>query len=116
MKFSVLQNKPRLILDPYPHLVIENALPTELYEELDREWPKDQLLATEPFDSGICHRLKADEMLKPGKVSNVWKEFTQYHTSFAFYKEMQEAFGDLVPHIENLENTLSPRGWDKGGD
>ena len=52
MKFSVLQNKPRLILDPYPHLVIENALPTELYEELDREWPKDQLLATEPFDSG----------------------------------------------------------------
>ena len=59
MKFSVLQNKPRLILDPYPHLVIENALPTELYEELDREWPKDQLLATEPFDSGICHRLKA---------------------------------------------------------
>ena len=116
MKFSVLQNNPRLILDPYPHLVIENALPIELYEELDKEWPKEQLLATEPFDSGICHRLKADEMLKPGKVSNIWKEFTQYHTSFAFYKEMQEAFGDLVPHIENLENTLSPRGWDKGGD
>ena len=40
MKFSVLQNKPRLILDPYPHLVIENALPTELYEELDESGPR----------------------------------------------------------------------------
>ena len=116
MKISVLQKKPTLVLEPYPHFVIDNALPQDIYDSLEREWPKDQLLATEPFDKGICHRLKADEMLKPGKVSNVWKEFTEYHTSSAFYKEMQEAFGDLVPHIENLENTLSPRGWDKGDD
>ena len=116
MTLSVLQKKPKLILEPYPHFVIEDALPQDIYETLEKEWPAEQLLATEPFDQGICYRLKADEMLKPGKVSNIWKEFTEYHTSTDFYKEMQEAFGNIVPHIDNIENTLSARGWDKGDD
>lgn len=113
---SVLQKRPNLILDPYPHFVIEDALPQDVYDSLEKEWPKEQLLSTKPFDEGICYRLKADEMLKPGKVSNIWKEFTEYHTSVAFYKEMNSIFGELIPHIENLENTLGPRGWNNGDD
>ena len=62
MKLSVLQNKPQLILHPYPHFIIENALPQDVYDRLEQEWPGEQLLSTEPFDSGICYRLKADEM------------------------------------------------------
>jgi hypothetical protein len=114
MNLSVLQKKSELVLEPYPHFVIEDALPQEIYEQLEKEWPAEQLLSTETFDSGICYRLKADEMLKPGKVSNLWKEFTEYHTSMEFYKQMTEVFSDLVPHIEDL--TLSPRGWDTGHD
>jgi hypothetical protein len=114
MNLSVLQKKPELVLEPYPHFVIDNALPQDIYEKLEKDWPKEQLLSTEPFDQGICYRLKADEMLKPKKVSNLWKEFTKYHTSMEFYKQMTKVFGDLVPHIEDL--TLSPRGWDTGHD
>jgi len=114
MNLSVLQKKPGLVLEPYPHFVIDNALPQDIYEQLEKEWPEDQLLSTEPFDQGICYRLKADEMLKPGKVSNAWKEFTEYHTSMEFYNEMMEVLGELVPHVEDL--TLSPRGWDTGDD
>jgi hypothetical protein len=114
MNLSVLQKKPELVLEPYPHFVIDNALPQDIYEQLEKEWPKEQLLSTEPFDQGICYRLKADEMLKPKKVSNLWKEFTKYHTSMEFYKQMTKVFGDLVPHMEDL--TLSPRGWDTGHD
>ena len=114
MNLSVLQKKPKLVLEPYPHFVIEDALPLDIYDQLEKEWPKEQLLSTEPFDQGICYRLKADEMLKPKKVSNLWKEFTEYHTSIEFYKQMTKVFGDLVPHIEDL--TLSPRGWDTGHD
>jgi len=116
MTISVLQKKPILVNEPYPHFIIEDALPQHIYERLVKEWPAEQLLATEPFDQGICYRLKADEMLKPGKVSNLWKEFTEYHTSASFYREMQEAFGDIVPHVDNLDDTLSARGWDKGDD
>jgi len=111
---SVLQKKPELILEPYPHFVIEDALPQSIYDQLEKEWPKEQLLSTEPFDAGICYRLKADEMLKPEKVSNLWKEFTEYHTSMEFYKDMIKVFGEFIPTVENL--SLSPRGWDTGND
>ena len=113
---SVLQKKTNLILDPYPHFIIEDALPDKIYDQLDAEWPKRQLLETTPFDDGICYRLKSDQMLKPGVVSTLWKEFAEYHTSAQFYKEMKEIFGDMMPNIENVDNTISARGWDKGGD
>ena len=113
---SILQKTPTLIKDPYPHFIIENALPDDLYDHLDREWPGQQLLTTQPFDNGICYRLKADEMLKPSVVSDVWREFTEYHTSVEFYKQVADVFGDLMPSVAEIEKTLSPRGWDKGAD
>ena len=116
MTLSVLRKKPNLLIDPYPHFVIEDAVDEKIYDQLEAEWPKEQLLATTPFDDGICYRLKADEMLKPEKVSSLWREFTAYHTSADFYKEMKTIFEDYIPHVDNVENTLSPRGWDKGGD
>ena len=105
---SVLQNKPRLVKDPYPHFVIDNALPQHIYEQLEAEWPEQQLLNTEPFDAGVCYRLKADEMLKPGKVPVVWKEFTEYHTSIDFYKEVKDIFHEYIKHDNP---SLGPRGW-----
>jgi hypothetical protein len=113
---SILQRTPKLITEPYPHFVIHEALPDNLYDHLEREWPEKQLLDTKPFDNGICYRLKADEMLKPDVVSNVWKEFAEYHTSAQFFREVAEVFGDLMPDVPDLEKTLSPRGWDKGND
>lgn len=113
---SILQNKTKVITDPYPHLVIEDALPSKLYDYLDEEWPEKQLLETAPYDNGICYRLKANEMLRPNKVANVWREFTQYHTSAEFFTEVAELFGDLMPNIPEVEKTISARGRDRGGD
>ena len=116
MTLSVLQKQPKLIREPYPYFIIEDALPEHIYDQLEREWPTTQLLATEPFDNGICYRLKSDQMLKPGVVSDLWREFSQYHTSAQFYKEVKNIFGDIMPTVENIDHTISPRGWDKGGD
>ena len=116
MNLSVLQKTPTLVEDPYPHLIIENALPEEIYEQLEREWPTEQLLKTEPFDNGICYRLKSDQMLKQGVVSDLWKQFAEYHTSADFYHEVKHIFGDLMPDIKDVHETISARGWDKGGD
>ena len=116
MTLSVLQKTPILIKDPYPHVIIEDALPEEIYNQLDKEWPTQQLLATAPYDNGICYRLKSDQMLKQGVVSDLWKEFSEYHTSANFYNEVKNIFGDLMPDIKNISETISPRGWDKGGD
>tara|TARA_A100001391_G_scaffold41654_2_gene23946 strand:+ start:1264 stop:2007 length:744 start_codon:yes stop_codon:yes gene_type:complete len=105
---SVLQSKPKLQLHPYPHVVVDNALPEQLYSELESQWPTDKLLTTTPYDNGICYRLKADEMLKPNVVSALWKEFTEYHTSKDFYNEVSDLFGD---YLKDKDPTLGPRGW-----
>ena len=114
--YSLLQKKLTVQADPYPHVVIEDALPWDLYEQLEREWPEQQLLATQPHDNGICYRLKADSMLRPGLVSEAWRKFTEYHTSVKFYNEVKNVFKDYITDLPNVENTLSPRGWDKGND
>jgi len=54
--------------------------------------------------------------LKPGVVSELWRKFTEYHTSIEFYNEVKYIFKDYITDIPNVENTLSPRGWDKGND
>ena len=105
---SVLQKQPKVINHPFPHFVIEDALPYEIYQQLEKEWPKNQLLETSPYDNGVCYRLKADEMLKPGKVSDLWKQFTNYHTSLEFYKEVQNIFQN---NILQENPTIGPRGW-----
>ena len=108
MTFSVLQNKPILIEKPYPHFVIENALPEDLYNQLETEWPEQQLLNTTPYDNGICYRLKANEMLKPNVVSDVWKKFCAYHTSIDFFNEVRHIFS---AYIDEPKGKLGARGW-----
>jgi hypothetical protein len=110
---SVLQKKPVVIMDPYPHFIIEDALPQDLYETLEKEWPEKQLLATDPYDAGVCYRLKADEMLKEDTVSQIWRDFTEYHTSINFFREVKNIFSDYIEH-ENP--TLGARGWAKKSD
>ena len=110
---SVLQKTPVVKLQPYPHVVIEDALPQDIYDQLAKEWPEGPLLATVPHDNGVCYRLKADEMLKPGRVSKLWKDFTEYHTSIDFFNEVKSVFKDYIKH-ENP--TLGARGWAKKSD
>ena len=40
--YSLLQKKPKVITDPYPHVIIEEALPWDLYEELEKTFPENK--------------------------------------------------------------------------
>ena len=97
--YSLLQKKPTVQVDPYPHIVIEDALPWKLYEELENNFPESQVLKTEPFDNGICYRMKANRLLHPDEdIPEVWKKFTQYHTSAEWFNEVNELFKPFMPN------------------
>ena len=116
--YSLLQKKPTVQTKPYPHIIIEEALPWDLYEELEKTFPKEQVINTIPFDDGICYRLKSDRLLVPSFQPEVWKKFAEYHTSAEWFKEVYEIFKpwlsgypSIIHSLRNLEENISARGW-----
>ena len=115
--YSLLQKKPKVITDPYPHIIIEDALPWDLYEELEKTFPEEQVLNTIPFDKGICYRMKSDILVHPEFKPDVWRKFSEYHTSAEWFREVYELFKPWLSHpkvtdlLPNLEDNVCARGW-----
>ena len=115
--YSVLQKaqKSDVRLHPYPHVVVENCLPEELYLKLERDYPsyKDIVKIAKPGRSSIAPNtrvdLRASMVLSQSKkskknsnndnnrmVSKSWEEFVKYHSSREFYEEVIDLFGEEV--------------------
>lgn len=113
-KYNLLQKGPIVHTTPYPHILIEDALPWDIYEELERTFPENAVLSTEPFDEGICYRYKADKLLQETFKPEIWREFTQYHTSAEWFNNVNRLFEPWIPsklHQKFTENDLGARGW-----
>jgi len=114
--FSLLSKVSRssLRLFPFPHYVIENALPQDLYDALDQEFPEDLLLSDSSLiknDRNHTRRLLAKNFLGGNQVSNLWQEFAKYHTSqhflsvlaeFFFYLPIQQFYPKLPKYISKM--------------
>jgi len=115
--YSLLQKKPKVITDPYPHVIIEQALPWDLYEELEKTFPEEQVLNTIPHDDGICYRMKSDILVHPEFQPDIWRKFSEYHTSAEWFMEVYELFKPWLSHpkvtdlLPNLEDNVCARGW-----
>ena len=97
MTISVLgkARKEDIKEDPFPYLVIENALDDAYYAELAASYPADEVIAgTTEMDNNTRYQLSA-------KDSNIlpedWQRFVEYHTSQSFYDEFISLFGEHLP-------------------
>ncbi len=114
--YSLLQKKPILQTDPYPHVIIEDALPWDLYEKLETSFPEEQVLENQnAYDNDICYRLKANRLLDPNtNLPEVWRKFVTYHTSAEWFNEVNQLFKTYMPtvlHKTFTEDDLGARGW-----
>ena len=98
-KISVLQNVNTVFKHPYPHVCVDEALPEHIYNELAETFPQDLVCSTQPHDGGITYRYKSNPALVEGKISNIWQEFFEYHTSADYFRECISLF---EPWIEEL--------------
>jgi hypothetical protein len=91
MNLNVLQkiSKSNVNMNPYPYVVIEDALPEKIYNELESSFP-EQLLAGDSShivnDRGHTRRYLSSRVLEDKKVSNIWLDFFAYHVSNEFYQ------------------------------
>jgi hypothetical protein len=105
-RLSILSNAKSsdLRLQPYPHLVIEDALDAEVFARLEAAFPADEVVVNGRevrdtwFDYPAC-RVTADERIAP-----LWRDFFRYHTSADFFHELVALAGgplrELNPDLE----------------
>jgi SAM-dependent methyltransferase len=97
--FSVLSKaqKSDIVREPFPHLVIEDALDADLYRDLAAAFPDGQLLRNgRTVESNRYAHYHANQILEDARVAALWRSFVTHHTSPAFYSEVLALFGDDI--------------------
>ncbi len=89
--------KADIRLRPYPHLVIEDALPAEVFAELAANFPRFEWIAgAEANDNNkACLKAAADVLGNPA-IAPIWQEFFTYHLSRAFFQQVVEIWGETI--------------------
>lgn len=92
--YSVLQRATRAHVktDPFPHLVLENALPQELYDELAASFPSASALGVDLRKNNTRWNYHAYKVRKNAELPQVWRDFIAYHASQEFFDEIAELF------------------------
>ena len=98
-----------IFLDPFPHMVVENAIDDKIVDQLIDEIPTPEILANGQ-DLGSNNHFVWDYVVshKSDKISNLWKEFLGIHVDRSFYEEV---IGFMGEHM----NTLNPIIEEKSG-
>jgi hypothetical protein len=127
---SILQNfrTSLIIREPFPHFVIENALPADLYEALERQYPspetifanlsrhrpEKQMLSNRRYDISA-----ATVHARPDLELGLWRDFVSYHSSQGFLDEILDKLGDFIGlrHASLLEKLRdkAPGGRPRAG-
>ncbi|MGL4619668.1 MAG: hypothetical protein ACRCZS_11515 [Chroococcidiopsis sp.] len=103
MKSLLSKIKPTDIFsEPFPHVVIKDALDEEVYSKLKSEWADIEILRQGEDNKGTdlssnkrLHYL-AKESLNDEQITPFWKEFIALHTSDTFFQEFLNVFKDPI--------------------
>jgi hypothetical protein len=111
-RLSILSNASSadLVTEPYPHIVIKNALDPAVFKQLADEYPDPAVVLNGREKKDTWYDYPACFALEDEKISALWQEFLRYHTSQAFYLELVQLFGDIIRHEHPaLENKFGKR-------
>lgn len=113
--YSVLQNKNniQLRLKPFPYFIIDDALPWDLYDSLNENFPNfDKIIKSnvgvKDYQENTAYRLNAAQSLEDQTISEEWKNFITYHTSHKFTDELFEIFEDSIKEIYKVGKDKLP--------
>ncbi|RUW62276.1 hypothetical protein [Mesorhizobium sp. M7A.F.Ca.US.008.03.1.1] len=97
-QLSVLQRATRTDVrsEPFPHIILRDALPENLYQKLADTFPTPETLGVDTRNNNTrwdyeAHRVRSNEA-----VPQVWRDFIAYHASQAFFDEIADLFYDDV--------------------
>ena len=91
--------------DPYPHVIIEDALPEDVYKKLYDSWPVQEIKDKLEIIGGHTFRYMSNDVLnkKIVPVSEDWENFFKAHTSQEYYNKVLNLFEKHIQHIDFLK-------------
>ncbi len=104
--YSVLQNKKNINFkfEKFPYLIIDNALPNDLYQALSLSFPKyEKIIGDNEYKENYAYRYNAYNSLRDNEITNEWKDFIKFHTSYDFLEEFYDIFGESIKKIYKVE-------------
>ncbi|MGO4460526.1 hypothetical protein AB4039_25055 [Streptomyces sp. M-16] len=98
--------------DPFPHIVIRDALPQDLYDALSASMPTAEYIGTrigKEITSNERYNYMSEHILQDEEMARVWKDFVTYHASPGFYAEFLDLFrDDLLANLPDAEKQCGP--------
>ena len=109
-RISILSNvkSTDLQTDPYPHLVIRNALDSEIFSELNSQFPDPEIVMDGRAKADTWYAYQTCNSVENAKISPKWKEFVEYHVTQEFFCDFLDIFGDQIDlYYPNLNRAFS---------
>jgi hypothetical protein len=93
--------------DPYPYLVVQNALDPGLFDRLSAEFPAAETVMNGRSKADTWYAYPACQAVEDSRITGAWQEFMRYHTSRDFYLDFLELFaGQLERYYPALDKAL----------
>ena len=91
---SSFESKKNFFLEPFPHIVIENCLPVNIYNQIKSNYPDFNTLDNLVNKAGNLSSLKFIDIVnkKNQNIDNVFYDFFNYHTSHEFLFKLIKIF------------------------
>jgi hypothetical protein len=83
-----------IVTEPYAHYTQTDVVPAALYQELAAEFPTLATIVNERSDIGSNEavRMTVKQVLSDRRISPLWREFFEYHTSADYWREVTRLF------------------------
>ncbi len=83
--------------EPFPHLVVPDALPPALYQELEHSYPAlAEVAGPGPLANNRLYKLAAADVVASARIAPRWREFFAYHTSADFFDRVCVLWEDEI--------------------
>lgn len=87
-----------VIAEPFPHLVIADAMPADLYRRFVAGMPDYRTVVCDAAPpSNRRYPYSANMILADGRMNPLWPEFCRVHTGPAFFRTVLDLFRDHIP-------------------
>lgn len=101
----------QIVAEPYPHIVIDEALPPDYFAELEASYPSLELVANgKTIENNSLYLMSARAVCDNADMPEVWRDFFAYHASPVFFEEVKRFWADWIPraHPDLAENFGKP--------